>query len=305
VKVNQATTATAITSNLPNPAIVGQIVTVNFAVTPQFAGTIPTGIVTVKASSGEACSATLPVSSCNLIFAVGGSRTLTATYAGNTNFLGSTSAAVTQRVSGISLSTTTLLFGNQLVGTRSATQTVTIANVGTTTLTITGFAWSTNFSDSNNCGGRLAAGRSCRVNVAFVPTTAGVLNGTLTITDSDVTSPQIVQLIGTGVAPVNQVSPLFLPFGTITNRTVSPAQTVTVSNTGTAPLVINRINLNGANPNQFVIQNTCPATLAAGLNCTVNVTFNPTSRGAKTANLNVNVANPAVSQTVALTGTSQ
>ncbi|MGZ5508843.1 MAG: choice-of-anchor D domain-containing protein, partial [Limisphaerales bacterium] len=306
VKVNQATTATAITSNLPNPSIVGQIVTVNFAVTPQFAGTVPTGIVTVKASTGETCSATLPASSCNLIFATGGSRTLTATYAGNTNFLGSTSTAVTQKVSGISLSTTTLLFGNQLVGTRSANQTVTIANVGTTTLTITGFAWSTNFSDSNNCGGSLAAGRSCRVNVAFVPTTTGVLNGTLTITDSDVTSPQIVQLIGTGVAPFNQVSPLSLAFGTITNRTVSPAQTVTVTNTGTAPLVINRINLNGANPNQFVIQsNTCPASLAAGLNCTVNVAFQPSSRGAKTANLNVNVANPATNATVALTGTSQ
>ena len=43
VTVSQATTLTAITSNLPNPAIVGQIVTVNFAVTPQFTGTVPTG----------------------------------------------------------------------------------------------------------------------------------------------------------------------------------------------------------------------------------------------------------------------
>jgi hypothetical protein len=132
-----------------------------------------------------------------------------------------------------------------------------------------------------------------------------VRTGTITVTDSDPT-PQIVALVGTGTAPFNQVSPLGpLAFGNLPIRTTSPVQVVTVTNTGTAPLRINGINLNGGNSNQFNQNNNCPGTLAVGANCTVNVTFRPTSRGAKAANLNVSVAAPALSQAVALTGTGQ
>ena len=306
VTISKATTAVAITSNLPNPAIVGQIVTINIAVIPQFAGSVPTGTVTVKANPNELCSVALPASACNLIFMTGGTRTLTANYVGDGNFLGSTSAVVNQGVSGVSLSTTALLFGNQLVLTNSATQTITLSNVGTVTININSIVNSNtpDFNFTTTCGLTLRAGRSCNVVVRFHPQVVGVRTGTITFTDSDPT-PQVVSLTGTGIAPFNQVSPLSLPFGTIPNRTVSAAQTVTVTNTGTAPLVINRINLNGANPGQFVQNNTCPASLAAGANCTINVTFHPTTRGAKGANLNVTVAAPAVSQTVALTGTSQ
>jgi hypothetical protein len=201
------------------------------------------------------------------------------------------------------LSTFSLLFGNQLVGTASASQTVTLSNVGTTTITISNITWSANFSDTNNCGGSLAPGRSCRINVRFVPTTSGVLTGTLTITDSDPTSPQTVTLTGTGVAPVLSLSSNTLAFGNQPVRVTSAAQSVTVSNTGNGPLTINNIGLNGGNSNQFSQSNNCPGTLAVGASCTVNVTFRPTSRGNKSTNLNVNVAAPATSQSVALTGT--
>ena len=306
VAVGQATSATTITSNLPNPAIVGQIVTVRFTVTPQFAGSLFTGTVTVNASTRESCTATLPALSCNLIFATGGARTLTATYSGDVNVTGSTSAPVNQGVAGVSLSTTALLFGDQLVGTNSARQTITLSNVGTTVIAITSIV-STNNADYNfttTCGTTLGVGRSCNINVRFHPTLAGVRSGTITITDSDPT-PQVVSLTGTGVAPINSVSPLSIPFGGQTRGTTSAPQTVTVANTGTAPLVINRINLAGANPNQFSQNNNCPATLAIGANCTVSVTFRPTNRGAKTATLNVNVAAPAANASVTLSGTGQ
>lgn len=303
VIVGKASSSTVILSNLPSSSIIGQIVTVKYVVTPQFAGSAVTGTVSVKASTGETCSATPLAGSCNLTFATGGSRTITATYSGDVNVNGSVSAAVNQSVSSVSLSTFSLLFGNQLVGTTSATQQVTLVNVGTTTLTINSIQWSANFSDSNNCGGSLRPGVSCRINVRFVPTTTGVLTGTLTITDSDITSPQVVTLTGTGVAPVLSLSTNALPFGNQAVNTTSASRTVLVSNTGTAPLVINNIALNGANANQFTQNNNCPATLAVGASCTVNVAFRPKSRGSKTANLNVNVAAPATSQSVALTGT--
>jgi hypothetical protein len=309
VMVNKATSTTMITSNAPSLAIIGQIVTVSFGVAPQYSQT-PTGSVTVKASTNETCTTNLSsgAGSCKLIFNIGGPRTLTATYAGDSNFLGSTSASVNQQVSGISLSTTSLLFGNQLVNTNSAPQTVTLSNVGTTTITGISVAWSANFSDSTNCGTSLAPGSSCRINVRFRPTTTGVLTGTLTITDSDFTSPQIVALTGTGVAPINAVSPSALTFNSPLN-VVSAAQPVTVTNSGTAPLVINGFARSGTNGNQFAATNVnCPIGgpgLAAGSSCTVNVTFLPTSSTTLTKNalLTVNVNAPALPASVSLTGT--
>ena len=304
VTVNKATSITQIMSNLPNPSIVGQVVTFTLKVTPQYAGTTPTGTVVVSATTGEGCSATLPAVSCTITFSTGGSRTLTATYSGDSNFTGGSSAGVNQSVSGVSLSTTALLFGNQLINTNSASQTITMSNVGLLNINISSIVNSNvaDFNFTSNCGTTLRAGRSCNIVVRFRPTTAGVRTGTITITDSDPT-PQVISLTGTGVLPVNQVSPGSLGFGSIPIRTSSTAQLVTVTNAGTAPLAINRIALGGTNPGQFSQNNNCPATLAPGANCTVNVTFAPTTRGAKNALLNVNVAAPATNAPVTLTGT--
>jgi FtsP/CotA-like multicopper oxidase with cupredoxin domain len=306
VTVNRAFTTTTITSNLPNPAIVGQIVTVTFSVAPQYTGTTPTGLVTVTANpTGEKCTATLPATSCNLTFATGGARTLTATYGGDSNFTGSSSAIANEVISGVSLSTSSLLFGNQLVGTVSAAQTVTLANVGTTTLTISNILWSTNFSDSNNCGGSLAPGRSCRINVRFAPTQTGVLSGTLTIVDSDPVGngQQVVNLTGTGVQPAALLSPASLTFGPIARR-ASQTLPVTLQNTGTAAMTISSINFGGANPGQFSQTNNCGGTLAVGATCTINVTFSSNQRGTFTASLRVSDNAPGSPQTVLLTGTA-
>jgi hypothetical protein len=51
---------------------------------------------------------------------------------------------------------------------------------------------------SNTCGTSIAAGASCTIGVTFSPTATGTVNGTLTFTDSAVTSPQGVTLSGTG-----------------------------------------------------------------------------------------------------------
>jgi hypothetical protein len=306
VVVGKATSTTAILTNLPNPSILGQIVTIRYAVTPQFVGSAVTGTVTVGATSGESCTATPAAGACTITFATGGTRTLTATYSGDGNVNGSASAVKSQTVSSISLSTSSLLFGNQLVGSRSAAQVVTLSNVGTAPLTISGITWSANFSDSNNCGTTLLAGRSCRINVVFAPTTTGVLTGTLTITDSDFTSPQIVTLTGTGVQPGVSLTPTSWAFEAVTRGSTSAPQTFTLTNTGTATLTISNINLNGANPGQFTIQSrTCGASLTSGASCTINVAFAPNRRGNFTANLRVVDNAPNSPQTAALTGTGQ
>jgi hypothetical protein len=55
---------------------------------------------------------------------------------------------------------------------------------------------------SSTCvaGGSVAAPGSCTIKVAFKPTVAGVRSATLVIRDSDPSSPQTVNLRGTGTA---------------------------------------------------------------------------------------------------------
>ena len=312
--INKASSTTLITANTPNPVAVNLPVTVNFSVSPQFTG-VPTGNVTVTSSTGEFCSGALTAGtgSCQIVFVTPGAKTLTATYAGDSNFLASASAGVQQAVDGpvAYASPTALVFANQLVGTTSAPQNVTLTNLGNVTMTITSISVTGGnaaaFPQGTTCGGTLRAGRSCQINVRFGPPVAGALSSTLAIATSDPIHPVLnVPLSGTGVAPINTVSPPSIPFGSVARGTTSPSQTVTVTNTGTATMTINSIRTSGANANQFnIVNNTCAATLAAGANCTLGVTFRPTSTGNKTASLNVNVAGPAASASVSLTGSGQ
>lgn len=102
----------------------------------------------------------------------------------------------------ISVSPTSLSFGEVLVGTASAAQSVSVKNTGKATLTFTGFGVSpTNggFTTSTNCAATLAAGATCSVNVTFTPAGAGAANASLLITsDASNTPTATVTLSGTG-----------------------------------------------------------------------------------------------------------
>ena len=86
-----AATSTSITGDDPNPSDLGQAVTVRFAVTSA-AGT-PTGTVTVAAGDGETCAAAVAAGACSLTLTQPGTRTLTASYAGDGTFAGSAATA--------------------------------------------------------------------------------------------------------------------------------------------------------------------------------------------------------------------
>jgi len=79
--------------------------------------------------------------------------------------------------------------------------------------------------------------------------------------------------------PVVKISPTTLAFGSVTDGTISAAQTITVTNTGNGILNISTIGfLGGAGSLEFAItKNTCGSTLAAGANCTFGVLFEPGS----------------------------
>ncbi len=101
--VNQAATTTTITSDVPDPSSVGQNVVVTFTVTANSPGAgTATGNVTVS-DGVNSCVGTVAAGQCTLALSTLGSRTLTATYAGDTNFTGSVSAGVSHQVCGMSI----------------------------------------------------------------------------------------------------------------------------------------------------------------------------------------------------------
>jgi uncharacterized repeat protein (TIGR01451 family) len=88
--VNKANTTTTITSDLPDPSVVGQPVLVNFTVTAQAPGSgTPTGNVTVSDGTVSCTGSVGSAGSCTLTPTTAGAKTLTATYAGDSNFNGS------------------------------------------------------------------------------------------------------------------------------------------------------------------------------------------------------------------------
>ncbi len=96
-----ATTTTSINVVAPSPSMVGEVVTVGFVVAPQADETLtPSGTVTVNASTGESCTGSAPSGYCSLTFLSAGTRTITASYGGETNIFGSSisSPAVSQSV---------------------------------------------------------------------------------------------------------------------------------------------------------------------------------------------------------------
>jgi hypothetical protein len=140
--VVQATATTTVTSSA-NPSVFGQSVTFTATVTANAGSNTPTGTVTFLDSSSTLGTATLSGGTASLTtsaLAVG-THTITVSYTGDSNFVGSTSAAITQTVNQDSTTTSVTSNVNASVFGQSVTFTATVsANTpgsGTPTGTVT------------------------------------------------------------------------------------------------------------------------------------------------------------------------
>jgi hypothetical protein len=84
-------------------------------------------------------------------------------------------------------------------------------------------------------------------------------------------------------APAVMLSSASLTFVSQTDGTTSAAQTVMLTNSGTAALAITSIAASG----DFAQTNTCGTSVAAGANCTISVTFTPTAAGMRTGTVTI------------------
>lgn len=207
----------------------------------------------------------------------------------------------------IAVSPENIDFGNVQAGT-TADEVVTISNTGQAELGINnislGGADAAAFTQTNSCT-TVAAGESCDVTVTYIPDGEGDQSATLTIESGDTENPVVdVPLTGTSViAPVPEitVTPEDVSFGSVTLGETATAQ-VTIANEGNASLMINAIEIAGANSSDFTQTNDC-TTVAQDASCTVEISFMPSAAGGRSATLNIASDDPETPEVaVALSG---
>ncbi len=220
----------------------------------------------------------------------------------------------------VTLSANTVPFPIVPMNSTSTVSTVTVTNSGNGPLTFSSIAITAGanpgdfaIDPSTTCSTdvTLAAGTSCTLAFTFTPAATGARSATATLTDNAIPATQNISLTGTGgppLAPIVGFNPPTVTFASTALNTTSPISTVTVSNTGDAPLIFSSFAITtGANPEDFAIDpsSTCSTDgpLAPDNTCVIAFTFTPTAVGTRTAVATItNNATPAV-QTITLTGT--
>lgn len=212
----------------------------------------------------------------------------------------SMSAAV---LNALSLSSSALTFPNTQVGNVSATQSVQLTNVGSTTVHVSSMVASTDFTVTNNCAS-LLPGVSCTAQVSFTPgaaSSSSLRSGTLEVHSDAGAALEYVSLLGTSAAAPLTFSAASLDFGSV-NVGSSDTLTLVVTNTLATPIVFGSIRASG---DYSVVTGTCPASgsvLPGNATCTLTITFAPTASGVRSGTLSLASAATQLPLTVVLTG---
>jgi len=212
-------------------------------------------------------------------------------------------------LSAASAAPSALTFSNQVFGTTSAAQSVTITNTGSVALLPTAPSFSGDQNDFNvaagsNCIGQsIAAGGTCTLQVTFAPQGTGPRTARMIVYANVYGGQLAVDLNGTGLACSNcaiELSAASLPFGQVAVG-VTKQLSVTLTNPPTSsPAAIGGI----AAAAPFAVAantNSCGATLAPNNSCAVWVAFTPTQTGPATGVLTL--SGNFGTQTVQLSGT--
>jgi hypothetical protein len=209
-------------------------------------------------------------------------------------------------------------FGNVTIGSTSD-QTVTVTNTGTADLII-GSVATANLLEApfsitaDTCSGQtIVPSAACTVAVRFAPSGTGSFADSFDIPSNDPDTSSITVVV-TGMVPepnifvtdsVNPNNDLQLPFGSVPQGG-SADQTVTVTNTGNANLVIGTVASSNPLAAPFSITaDTCSGqTIVPSGTCTVAVRFSPTGNGSFSDSFSIPSNDPDTSTvTVSVSGT--
>ncbi len=206
----------------------------------------------------------------------------------------------------LTASTTSLNFGSVLVGTSSNSKTITFANTGNSSVTISqvtvagaGFTASGIVTPMT-----LAAGQSASLTVVFSPTVAGSITGNVSAISNATNSPTTIALSGSGSAQTFQLTPSVtsLNFGNVLVGSTSSTKTVSITNTGNSGVTISQLTAAGTGFTATGI--TLPLTLAAGQSTSIGATFTPSVAGSSSGSLTLlsTATNSPTTVTLSATG---
>jgi hypothetical protein len=207
----------------------------------------------------------------------------------------------------ITLSTTSITFGNVAQGNISNTKKFSVTNNTAAAVALTITSTNTEFA-ATGCAS-VAAGASCNVSVTFTPSATaatGAQTGTINVAYTGTGSPQAVSVTGTSVASLT-AQPNSLYFAENGNGqlvgTATAPQSVTITNLTTSAVTIGTIV---ASPAAYAITaNTCGSSIAASGSCAATVVFTPTVAGSTTGTLTIPYGTSSSQLVVAMIGQGQ
>ncbi|HXN17081.1 MAG TPA: choice-of-anchor D domain-containing protein [Candidatus Binatus sp.] len=192
-------------------------------------------------------------------------------------------------------STGSIVFGEQPKGIQSYPFAVTLSGIGPAV--IDSLTASGDFSEVDDCVGNLPNGTNCTVSVYFTPTASGARYGTLTVnTNGYFSTTTTISLRGTGTGLT--ITPNPLAFGSDVDGT-AVIKTITVKGATTYYSVA----LEGDTTDFTYNMSTSTCKGAVTSSCTISITFDPTTIGAKKATLVITDSDPTSPQVVSVTGT--
>jgi len=202
---------------------------------------------------------------------------------------------------GLAVSPTTVNFKGVVVGS-SGTATLNLSNTGSAAVTISqASVTGTGFTISGLAAGlTIQSGQSASFSAQFLPGSTGSASGSISVASNSPNSPLTIALTGTGTQPEIGAIPSSAPFGNVTVGNTN-SQTITLSNSGTANLVISQGSVSGTG---FKISGlNTPLTITPGTNATFNAVFTPAGAGKVTGSISLTNDAPNSPYTIALSGT--
>lgn len=189
----------------------------------------------------------------------------------------------------LSLDRVSLDFGTQPQGTTSTALAATVGNSGSAAATFSAIDLGGSqpgefLADPGpaDCvaGGALAPGATCTLTWRFRPTaSSGTRRALLTLHSDAANDPATLALSGIAApvaAPGVSFAPASVDFGSVAVGSSSAPASVRLGNPGTAALSIRSLS---ADPAVFALGDDCPASLAAGAFCTLQIGFAPSAEG--------------------------
>lgn len=207
----------------------------------------------------------------------------------------------------------------------SADVQITVRNVGSSTLIVTdttlltgGGAPSPDFTVLDYPRPGIDPGTSSLLTVRFAPSALGLKTAVLRIYSSDPDTPvftltlralaKVVRVTGNGQPIANNDSTPSLndltDFGQTAPDSGSVTQSFTIQNTGASVLTLGTVSITGAHAGDFTVTTAPSTTLASGASTTLDITFDPTALGVRTAQVSFTTSSPDETPfTFAISGT--